>query len=208
MRVFKTFLGSFIVALGIVVLLEAQQGADPLSVFLLGFINQTGEFLGHHTFGTLSTTLGLLILLIVFKIDSSKVGIGSLINSFSVGVFINLLYSLHLDRIISLPVVLNLILGPIIIGIGLALYLSADLGAGFIEGTMLIIVERTGFGMKYVRIALDTSFVGIGLLLGAPFGWGILTGVLLIGPTIEYALKFFNRSKQLKAGMEETNNGI
>jgi len=198
MRIFKTFLGSLIVAMGIIILLEANQGADPLSVFLLGIINLTGEFLGRHTFGTLSTSFGLLILLIIMAVDKSKVGIGSIINSLSVGIFINVLYAISFDNLIPKLPWLNLILGPIIIGIGLAIYLSADLGAGFIEAIMLIVVERTRFRLKYVRMILDATFVAAGLLLGATFGWGIVSGVLLIGPAIEYTMKLLEINKKPK----------
>jgi uncharacterized membrane protein YczE len=190
MRILKTFIGSLVVAVGVIILLEANMGADPLSVFLLGIINQSGEFLGIRTFGTLSTGFGLFILLVILMADRNKVGIGSIINCLSVGIFINFLYSLSLDQLIPDFPFLNLILGPVVIGIGLTIYLSADLGAGFIEAIMLIVVERTGFSLKYVRIFLDGLFVAVGLLLGAPFGWGILSGVLLIGPTIEYSMKF------------------
>jgi len=200
MRIFKTLIGSLVVAMGIIIFLETNQGADPLSVLYQGVINQTGYFLGKdHTFGTISATGGFLILLIAFGIDRKKIGIGSLINAVSVGIFINILYSVNADRWVPSLMVLNLFMGPIILGIGLAIYLSADLGAGPIEAIMLIIVERTELGLKYVRIALDALFVGVGLLLGAFFGWGIVTGVLLIGPTIEYALKFQKKMKAWRA---------
>ena len=196
MRIFKTFFGSLVVAFGIVIFLETNQGADPLSVLYQGIIHQTGYFLGeNYTFGTVSATAGFLILLIAFMIDRKKIGIGSFINSISVGIFINLLYSVGAQRLVPNLMLLNLFLGPIILGIGLAIYLSANLGAGPLEAIMLIILERSKLKLKYVRIAIDATFVGIGLLLGATFGWGIVTGVLLIGPTIEYTLKLHEKIK-------------
>jgi len=195
-RLFKTFFGSFIVALGIVVLLHAGLGADPLSVFLLGIMEQTGPFLGYHTFGTLSTTYGIVILLIVYFIDKTKIGIGSIINSLTVGIFINLLYSINADKWMINSDIFNIITGPIIIGIGLVIYLSANLGAGSTEAIMVIIDERSRISLKVIRILQDAIFVIVGLLLQAPFGWGIVTGVLLIGPTIEYTIKFKDRLKK------------
>ena len=196
-RIFKTFFGSLIVAIGIIIFLETDQGGDPLTVLYQGFIRQMDNFLDRSVqFGTVSAVSGFIILLIAFSIDRKKIGIGSFINSISVGIFINVLYSLDAGRFVPGLMILNLFMGPIILGLGLAIYLSSNLGAGPTEAIMLIIVERTGIGLKFVRIALDASFVGIGLLLGAPFGWGIVTGVLLIGPTIEYALKFYERVKK------------
>lgn len=196
MRIFKTFLGSLIAAAGIVIFLKANMGADPLSVFLLGLINQTGEFLGRSTFGSFSTGFGILVLTTVFFIDRPKVGIGSIINSLSIGMFINLLYFIGFDSIVPNIPLLDIILGPVVLGFGLAVYLSADLGAGSTEAIMLIIVERTGISLKYIRIAQDALFVILGVLLGAPIGLGLVTGVLLIGPSIEYSLKLFPKKEQ------------
>jgi len=193
MGLVKVFLGSFIAAVGIVIFIETNQGVDPLGVFYQGIINQTGDFLGASTFGTVSATFGFLILLIAFLLDPKRIGIGSWIVSVFIGIFINLVYSMNLHLFVPEVAILNLFAGPIVIGIGAAIHLSADLGAGPIEALMLTFSERTGVGIKYVRIGLDASFVGVGLLLGAAFGWGIVTGVLLIGPTIEYTLKLLNR---------------
>jgi len=195
MRIFKTFFGSFIVAVGIVVFLHAQMGADPLSVFLQGIMVQTGAFLGSSTFGSLSTGFGLLVLSIVFFVDRSKIGIGSIVNSIFTGLFITLLYGVGFDRLLPEVGWLWIFLGPVIIGLGLAIYLSADLGAGSTEAIMLIFVERSRFSLKWVRIVQDGIFVALGLLLGATTGFGLVSGVLLIGPSIEYSMKLVARWK-------------
>lgn len=197
MRIFKTFFGSLIVAAGIVIFLQAGMGADPLSVFLQGIMQLTGEFLGSSTFGTLSTSFGLLVLAAVFFVDRSKIGIGSIVNSIFTGVFINLCYAIGLDRLLPELPWLLIVLGPITIGFGLAIYLSAGLGAGSTEAIMLILVERSRFSLKSIRILQDAAFVLIGVLLGASYGLGLLTGVFLIGPSIEYSLKLLkNRARQ------------
>jgi len=195
MRIFKTFFGSLVVAVGIVVFLHAQMGADPLSVFLQGVMAQTGAFLGSSTFGTLSTVFGFVVLSIVFFVDRSKIGIGSIVNSLFVGIFINLLYAVGFEGLLPDMGWLLILLGPVIIGLGLAIYLSADLGAGSTEAIMLIVVERSRFSLKWVRIVQDGVFVLLGLLLGATYGLGLLSGVLLIGPSIEYSMKLVNRWK-------------
>jgi len=195
MKLFKVFFGSFIAAMGIVIFIEADQGIDPLGVFYQGIINQTGEFLGVSTFGTISMTFGFSILMIAFLLDPKRIGIGSWIVSVFIGIFINLVYASGLYQLVPESALFNLFAGPIVIGIGATIHLSADLGAGPLEALMLTASERTKVGIKYVRMAIDASFVAVGLLLGATFGWGIISGVLLIGPTIEYTLKFLDKMK-------------
>ncbi|MCL1951160.1 MAG: hypothetical protein FWF59_15675 [Turicibacter sp.] len=192
-RIFKTFLGTFLVAVGIVIFLHPGMGADPLSVFLQGIMSQTGEFLGSSTFGTLSMSFGFLVLCAVFFVDRSKIGLGSVVNSIFVGVFLNVLYGLGLDRFLPDMGILLIVLGPVVIGFGLAVYLSAGLGAGSTEAIMLIIVERSRFSIKSIRIVQDALFVGVGLLLGASYGLGLLSGIFLIGPSIEYSLKLIGK---------------
>ena len=178
-------------AAGIVIFLHPGMGADPLSVFLQGIMNQTGQFLGVSTFGTLSMTYGFVVLAIVFIFDRSKIGIGSVINSITVGLFINLLYKIGFDSLVPDVGLLLVFVGPVVMGFGLAMYLSADLGAGSTEAVMLIVVEKVPISLKYVRIIQDALFVAAGLLLGAHYGLGLVTGVLLIGPSIEYSMKLF-----------------
>lgn len=193
MRILKTFVGSFIAAAGIVIFLKANMGADPLSVFLQGIMHQTGEFLGISTFGSLSTAFGLLVLAVVWFVDRKQIGIGSIVNSIFTGLFINLLYGLHFDIILPTQGYFLILLGPLVLGFGLAVYLSAGLGAGSLEAITLILVDRSRFSLKTIRIFQDGAFVLAGVLLGAPYGLGLLTGVLLIGPSIEYSLKFLQK---------------
>lgn len=185
--------GSFIVAIGIIFFLKGGHGVDPISVLLQGLENHTP-----FRFGTLSQSFNAVVLMLVFLLDRSKIGWGSLINALSVGLFINLLIDLpifHFSELTILGTYLLSFLGVLLMGIGLGTYLFADYGVGALEGMMIFFSEKFGITIKYIRIVLDAALVISGFLLGGSVGIGTVAGVLLIGPTIEITLRTLHKLK-------------
>lgn len=187
LRIVTVFFGSFIVALGIVFFIKAGHGVDPISVLLQGLENFTPL-----KFGTLSQLFNAIILLLVFVLDRSKIGWGSLINALSVGFFINVLIELPIlafEEIEGLGTYLLSLAGILLMGMGLGIYLSADFGVGALEGLMIYFSDTYKITIKYIRMVLDATLVLSGFILGGSVGIGTIGGVLLIGPTIEITLR-------------------
>lgn len=177
-------LGTFLLALGIFLILSESKGADPMSVFLQGVHVKTG-----WQVGTINQMLNGSILLLVFFLDRRSLGMASLLYVLNIGFFMNLLFRWvpyqSPGGILAYGVTL---VGVFLIGIGSAVFLYADYGAGAVEGLMVYLNNRYGFPLKGIRMTMDASFVFVGYLLGGIVGIGTLMGVLLIGPTIEWTL--------------------
>lgn len=186
-RLQQVLFGSAIAGFGITLFLKAGFGVDPISTLLLGILN----FLPIR-FGTASQGFNVVVLVVVFLLDRRKIGWGSLINALSVGFFINLCSQLSVINLISNSYIL-VVVGPILLGIGTGIYLEANLGCGALEGLMMILSEKTKISVKYIRMGLDLLLVLSGFLLGSPVGFGTIIGVLVIGPAIEYTLRFLAR---------------
>jgi uncharacterized protein len=184
------FIGSSITALGIVIFLKGNMGVDPISTFLLGVLK-----LFPIKFGTASQIFNIALLILLFFLDKRLLGLGSVINAFSVGFMINIFTEISFIQTLSLPLVISIILGPVILGFGLGIYLTADMGSGALEGLMIYISNKKKISIKTIRIILDACLVTIGLLLGAVVNVGTIAGVLLIGPIIELTLKTINKIK-------------
>jgi len=190
-------MGTFLLALGIFLILSESNGADPMSVFLQGVHVRTGLQVG-----TINQMLNGSILLLVFLLDRRSLGIASLLYVLNIGFFMNLLFRwvpyVSPGGLLAYGITL---LGVFLIGIGSAIFLYADYGAGAVEGLMVYLNSRYGLPLKGIRMAMDASFVFVGYLLGGIVGIGTLMGVLLIGPTIEWTLnELKERTKLARKG--------
>lgn len=184
-------IGSFVTSVGITLFVTTGHGVDPISVLLQG--------LEHYTplrFGTLSQLFNAIVLFIVFLLDRSKIYWGSLLNALSVGFFINLIIDFPIFTFSGMETYLYALVGVLLLGIGVGIYLSADFGVGALEGLMIYLSERWQFTIKYIRIGLDATLVITGFILGGTVGVGTVAGVLLIGPTIEWTFKTITAFKK------------
>lgn len=183
-----TFLGTALMALGIKSIVASGRGADALSTLILGVQQHVNV-----RFGTLSMLFSVLILLAMFFKKRELLGIGSIINSFGVGLFLNLF-----DYLFTFPTVETWlaqlgysVVGTLGFGIGTACYIIANFGIGSYDCLMLLIQEKLGCSTKVARILLDGFLIGTGVILGAPFGFGTIIVLGLLGPTIEETIKIF-----------------
>lgn len=187
-----SILGTAIVSMGISLLVNGSYGVDTISTFLLGILNYV-----NLPFWVASMTLNILILVVTFLLDASELGIGSVINAIGRGYLLKFLNPLFGSLALSLPYysMIAAVVGPILFGVGGALYISSGLGAAALEALTNIVDKNTEASIKTIRMILDAAFVIVGLLLGAPLGIGTVLCVLLIGPVLEFTLKLINRTK-------------
>ncbi|MFV0556180.1 MAG: YczE/YyaS/YitT family protein, partial [Lactovum sp.] len=179
-------IGIILAALGIQLIISSYIGVDSISTLILGLMNFTP-----FSFGTWSQIISFTLLLITFFVHKEKIGIASLIYVFLLGGTLNIISPLFINikfTFFSFPLCL---LGFILYGIGIALYLSVNLGAGPIEGIMYIFIKITKLPIYKARIILDILFNLIGYILGGPIGIGTLFGIFCVGYLIDFFIKQF-----------------
>jgi uncharacterized membrane protein YczE len=175
--------GLAVFAFAIVLILESKLGLSPWDVLNQG--------LSRHTplsFGIANVAVGVVVLFMGWSLGG-KPGVGTVANAVLVGVFIQLLTSLHAitnlgHDSLGLRVVL-LLAGIVLIGPASAFYIGADLGAGPRDTLMLVGARRTRFRVGIVRATLEICALAVGIVLGGTFGVGTVLFALLIGPIIE-----------------------
>ena len=89
-----------------------------------------------------------------------------------------------------------------LIGLGSALYLGADLGAGPRDSLMVVGAERTGARLGVVRAALELAVLGAGFALGGTIGVGTVIFALGVGPALEAGFWLLRRSPLAAAKTE------
>lgn len=185
-RILVSVIGTFIAALGIRCIVASTLGADAVSTFLLG----VGHFLPLR-FGTLSILFNTLILVLIYLLKRELIGLSSIINSFGLGIFLNLLEDFGI--LVSIPEQLHLvavIIGPILFGIGTGIYLLTNSGTGAYECLMVLVIQKLHLSTKLGRILLDGSFMLAGFLLGGPVGIGTVIIILLLGLSLDMTMKY------------------
>lgn len=189
-RVVQVCLGTILMGIGIQVIVTAGQGMDSVSTLIIGLMQHTSL-----PFGRWSQIISLLFLGISFLYNRKMLGIGSVINTLLVGETIRWVQPTiqSVDWLQNqLPVSFS---GFVLMAAGTALYLSADLGAGPLEGMMLCVCSLLHISLQRGRILLDFLIILLGVFLGSFVGWGTLFAIFLLGPMIQFFLTIGSKIK-------------
>jgi uncharacterized membrane protein YczE len=175
--------GLFLCAVGILCFLEARFGLPPWDVLHQGIAKHTPL-----SFGAANEVVGLIVLVVAWALGA-RVWIGTISNAVLIGFFIILLQPLHAVHALSewplVPRIGLLVVGLLCFGVGSALYIGANLGAGPRDSLMLVGSRRTGIRIGAMRAMLEISVLLVGFLLGGTVGVGTLVFAALIGPSVE-----------------------
>lgn len=187
-RHIKLIFGLFICALGMVMTINANLGVAPWDVFHQGLSKVIGITLGTASIGT-----GFIIVLFDICLGQ-PIGRGTIINMILLGIFMDILMLNHLVPIFQsfLPSLIMLILGMIINGYGVFIYMSAELGSGPRDGLMVVLTKKTGKSVKLIKSTIEVIVVTIGFFMGGKVGIGTLILALFGGSVLQYVFKSVN----------------
>jgi hypothetical protein len=180
--------GIVISAIGIQIIVLADQGVDSISTLIMGLMNYIPISFGHW-----SGLLSLVFFVITLTTYPKVIGVATVIYVLLMG---NMLHFLGMVTAgISFSEFSNgmLLIGYLMYGIGISIYLNVGLGAGPLEGIMLLLVAKTPLTVRTARILLDSLFVLTGVILGGKLGVGTIIGVVCMGPIIDFFLKLFKK---------------
>ena len=186
-KVLRVILGVFLYAVGVVLTMEARIGFAPWEVFHAGLGNVL-----NIQIGTVSSAVGL-VLLIITAVFKERVGLGSLLNIISIGVFLNMILNAGvIPTADTFPIaLLQMTLGLAIIAFGTYLYISAGLGAGPRDSFMVLINRKSGIKVGVVRSLIEVTVTLLGVLMGGLFGWGTIFAAVVVGVALQTVFRIF-----------------
>ena len=189
------FLGFFVMAIGNVLSLRTNLGISPWNVFHTGLMNYIPI-----TFGQASILTGAVIITISIFLGV-KPYIGTFLNMIFIGVFIDIVNTWSIFDYVPDNLIIRLFLflfSVYLLGIGSALYFSANLKYGPRDGLMMGICKKTGIRVGIVRTSLEVLIVILGWIMGGMFGIGTIIHSLTVGFFLEINLSIVKRFKRSK----------
>lgn len=185
LRSLYALIGVAILAFGAATLRIGQVGLDPYTAANIGIGNVLGLSLGVY-----QLIINFIILGIVFILGRSYIGIGTVINMVLTGFFIDFYTWIYTDfitiKINFFTQSLALVIGVLIFTFGASFYMSAKLGNAPYDAIAPIIVERTKFHYRSVRVSQDIFFVVLAFIFGGPVGIGTVINAFFTGPLIDF----------------------
>lgn len=176
--------GLIIVALGISMTIKGYRlGVGPWDVLHVGLYENFGL-----TIGTWSILTGLVIIGATALVMKELPKIGTWLNMLLLGLFIDVFNWLIPDFELLFAQFIIFVLGIVVMGYGIGVYMSPNVGAGPRDSLMLIFVEKFGFSIKQVRTSIEVIVAICGWILGGPVGIGTVIIAFLIGQFVHYTL--------------------
>ncbi|PFG14383.1 YczE/YyaS/YitT family protein [Bacillus sp. es.036] len=178
------FVGLAVLGLGIAMTIKGKTfGIGPWDVFHYGLFKQFGL-----TIGSWSIITGFIILAFTSLYTKTMPQLGAFLNMLLLGLFIDFFLYILPDPVTLLSQGIVFIVGIVVLGYGIGLYVTSGLGAGPRDGIMLLIVEKTGWRIDWVRNGIEIAVLILGWLLGGPVGIGSIIIAFMLGKIIQFSM--------------------
>ena len=181
--------GLWIFGTGEAVLIAAGIGVSPWTVLAQGITEQTSFTVGEATF-----IVSVCVLLLWIPLRETP-GIGTILNAILIALSIDVMAPFIPEQENLPNAIIQSAFGVMMVGIGSALYLTANLGPGPRDGWMTGVQKKTNWPIGRVRVGIEIIVLSIGILLGGTFGLGTLMFALGIGPAVAISLGITERWK-------------
>ena len=187
-RYIQAVTGITMIGIGVAFNYMANLGLGPWGVLHDG-ISKTIDI----TYGQAGILTSLIALLLWIPLKQ-KPGIATIFDAFWIGLTADFIINIIPNPQTLLTQIAYLISGITLIGLGTAIYVGGDLGAGPRDGIM-VGLERLGLKIGNARTLLEFVAFSIGFLLGGKIGFASIIIVLSIGRVLQVFMPFFDLRK-------------
>ena len=188
-KMLRLIIGSAVMGSGLAIAMKGGFGADPMALFWEGVHLQSGL-----SFGSVNLLVSAVMIVAIFFVDRSQMGVGTIINPLIVSAVMDFLQVFLFESELLVFRLLFLVIGLVMLAAGISYYGSAQLGKGAFEGLVFGLANRSGYSIRFIRSSLDFMLTGLGMLLGARLSLGVVLSVLMMGPLIQF---FYSKLTQI-----------
>lgn len=187
-RYIQAVTGITMIGIGVAFNYMANLGLGPWGVLHDG-ISKTINI----TYGQAGIMTSLISLLLWIPLKQ-KPGIATIFDAFWIGLTADFVINIIPDAPSLVIQIIYLITGITLIGLGTAIYVGGDLGAGPRDGIM-VGLEKLGLKIGTARTLLEFAAFSIGFLLGGQIGIASIIIVLSIGRVLQVFMPYFDLRK-------------
>lgn len=181
--------GITVACFGVTFMIKANVGAGPWDIVNIGLVNKVGL-----TFGTWVIIWQIIFLVINSFLLKKRPEYESIITVVLWGLMMDFWMEIVFKnmQLATLPPLLKwgfFLMGVLLIGVGVGIYLTSNLPRMPYDGTMVAISSRFKLGLNISRTILEVTAVVLAVSIGGKIGIGTVLIVLLIG----HIIQFFNK---------------
>ena len=182
------FTGLVIAQIGVSLFILADIGSDPFTVFVQGLSG-----IIHLSVGQTHVIILTVLLFLQTFTTKGYIKPGSIVCAFCGGPIIDLgiwIFGRFINE--STPVAARYIVfiaGCAILGLGISIVVNSNAGTGPNDLVSIILADKLPkIQFRYVRMAVDFTWVVVGFILGGKVGAGTVIGILAVGPFTQFFL--------------------
>lgn len=184
-RFIQLQIGLLLYGASLALMVRANLGLNPWSVFHQGLSELTGISLG-----LVVNLVGALVLVIWIPLRQ-RPGVGTICNVLIIGTAADVALAV-LPPVTGLPLQVAFLVGAILLnGAATGAYIGAGLGPGPRDGLTTGGVRLTGWEVRWVRMAIEGLVLVLGWALGGVIGIGTVAYALSNGPLLQVFLPMF-----------------
>ncbi len=187
-RYIQAVTGITMIGIGVAFNYMANLGLGPWGVLHDGISKTISISYGQA--GILTSLISLLLWIPL----KQKPGIATIFDAFWIGLTADFIINIIPNANTLLIQIIYLVTGITLIGLGTAIYVGGDLGAGPRDGIM-VGLEKLGLKIGTARTLLEFVAFSIGFLLGGKIGIASIIIVLSIGRVLQVFMPYFDLRK-------------
>ena len=187
-RYVQAVIGITMIGIGVAFNYMANLGLGPWGVLHDGISKTINISYGQA--GILTSLISLLLWIPL----KQKPGIATIFDAFWIGLTADFIINIIPQAQTLIIQILYLITGITLIGLGTAIYVGGDLGAGPRDGIM-VGLEKLGLKIGNARTLLEFVAFSIGFVLGGKVGIASIIIVLSIGRVLQVFMPYFDLRK-------------
>jgi uncharacterized protein len=190
-RIVFFLVGIIILTFGVCLIIQAGLGAGAWDALAIGEARVFGL-----SMGTCVLINGIILIIINSILQKKRPEYLAGLTIFSIGLLIDfwffVLFNQYHPESLLLKVV-SLIVGIVILGLGVSIYLQAKLPSSPMDVLMVAIHERFGLSFGKARVIAEGSAFILALLFRGEIGVGTVVVTLTLGYVVQHMYPYFER---------------